>query len=103
MEFDDLKRIATENLRYSELPQGRMNWEKFSSFALTFDPRKENLNPDELAQIGEKVPSANHNIKVLRAFLYNWQRIWNNHTTEPPTSFFVEVSAVIELIRVRMM
>ena len=76
-----------------------MNWCKFSFFALTFDPRAENLTPDELSQIGEKVPSANHNVKVLRAFLYNWQRIWNNTTEEPPMIFFVKVSEVIELIR----
>jgi hypothetical protein len=76
-----------------------MNWNKFSSFALTFDPKKEHLTADDLAAVGEKIPSARHNVKVLRAILYNWQRIWNNTTEEPPASFFIKVNDVVELMK----
>lgn len=102
MESYNIKLIATENLRTSDLPSGRMNWHKFSFFALTFDPRVEHLTADELVQIGEKVPNENHNVKVLRAYLYNWQRIWNNTTEEAPPSFFIKVHEVVEMIRAKI-
>ena len=90
---DDIKLITIENLKLSDLPSGRITWHNFSFFALTFDPRSENLNEQELACIGEKIPSPRHNLKVLRAFLYNWQRIWNNTTEEAPASFYSDVGA----------
>jgi hypothetical protein len=102
MNFEEPKLIPTEDLQSSDLPRGRMNWNKFSSFALTFDPKAEHLTVDELTAIGEKIPSIKHNVKVLRAFLYNWQRIWNNTTEEAPASFFIKVQAVVELIREKL-
>jgi hypothetical protein len=99
MNFEEPELIATGDLEFSDLPCGRMNWNKFSSFALTFDPKKEHLTADDLAAVGEKIPSARHNVKVLRAILYNWQRIWNNTTEEPPASFFIKVNDVVELMK----
>ena len=102
MNFEEPKLIPTENLQLSDLPRGKMNWTKFSFFALTFDPSTEHLTDDELAAIGEKLPATKHNVKVLRAYLYNWQRIWNNTTEEAPASFFMKVENVVELIREKL-
>jgi hypothetical protein len=103
MDFREVGKIATNDLQLSDIPGGRINWEKFSTFALTFDPLFENLTTDELSHLAEAAPRPSHDIKVLRAFLYNWQRIWNNKTYEAPSDFYVKVQEVLEWIRAALL
>lgn len=90
--------IDTENLTKGDVPVGRINWLKFSKFALTFDPRRENLNEREMVEIGLNRPNSMQGVKVLRAMLYNRQRIQNNKTDDPPCNFFNEMRDLIKLI-----
>jgi hypothetical protein len=90
--------IDTGKLTKSDVPVGRINWLKFSKFALTFDPKKENLNEREMVEIGLNRPNSTQDIKVLRAILYNRQRIQNNKTDDPPCNFFNEMRDLMKLI-----
>lgn len=103
MAIHDVVKITTGDLQLSDIPRGRINWEKFSTFALTFDPLFENFTTDELSYIAEAAPRPSHDIKILRAFLYNWQRIWNNKTYEAPSEFYVKVQEVLEWIRAALL
>lgn len=90
--------IATSSLKKNDVVLGRINWENFSNFALTFSPLKEKLTNEELSEIGENIPKREHNIKVLRAHLYNWQRILNNKSYEPSKDFLQQAQEVMSWI-----
>lgn len=95
---DTEKIIATSSLKKNDVALGRISWESFSNFALTFAPLEEKLTNEELSEIGEKIPKREHNIKVLRAYLYNWQRIWNNKSHEPSKDFLHQAQEVMSWI-----
>jgi len=99
---DDENIIPTSSLKKKDIGLGEISWKKFSNFALTFDPLEEKLTNEELSAIGEKIPKQEHNIKVLRAYLYNWQRIWNNKSYEPPQDFLQQAQEVMSWIHEKL-
>lgn len=101
--FYEDKVIPTIDLKISDLPEGRLTWSKFSRFALTFDPRGEELTVDDMAEISKNFPRVDHTIKILRAFLYNWQRIQNNKTYEPSFEFLSDAQILVDWIRLQLL
>ena len=87
--------IPTSLLKKTDIPKNNINWKYFSEFALSFDPLAENLTKEDLIEIGKNIPNKTQNIKVLRAQLYNWQRIWNNKTYPAPQSFLMKMNEII--------
>lgn len=95
--------ILTTDLKKSHLPIGTIGWNEFSDFALTFDPRVDQLSEEEMAQMGERDPKESHTLRSLRARLYNWQRILNNqYNDDPSPEFYQKVSKIIGWMAVRL-
>lgn len=91
--------IRTEDLKKSDIPIGRINWKKFSDFALTFDPINESLSEQDLKTISTMKPCQSQSINVLRGFLYNSQRIWNHRSDDPDPITWQTIDSAIGWIR----
>lgn len=89
--------IPTVDLHKRDIPSGRINWRKFSDFALTFDPTSESLSDLELQTISRMTPNQSHEINEL--FLYNSQRIWNHRSDDPDAKTWKTIENAIEWIR----
>lgn len=94
--------IMSDELKISDLPSGRINWHKLSRFALTFDPVAENVTDEEGLAISKMQPNEAHNIRELRGFLYNFQRLWNQRTYEPSINDWKTVEMVMIWIREKL-
>ncbi|SRR5258705_341209 len=96
-----IKIIETKNLELSDLPRINANWEKFSLFALSWDPKTELVVgkfPYATYSIDQR-PNEDSSILEIRAYLYARQRWWNNQTHEIDAKSFYEIHKIIEILR----
>jgi hypothetical protein len=84
--------IATHDLRRSDVPYGRFDWDTFSEFALTFDPFSEPAEEYEQVQ-ASATPSDAWTATAIRYFLYCWQRIGNNQGQLTPEGIKLVLTA----------
>jgi hypothetical protein len=95
------KIIETKNLQANDLPRRHANWDRFSEFALTFDPTVELENgkfPFSTYSI-EQTPTENSTILEIRLYLYAQQRWWNNRADDIDDESFAQIHQIIELLR----
>ena len=96
-----IKIIATKDLKLSDLPRKDANWDLFTSFALTFDPRIELEDgnfPFSTYSI-EQTPTEDSMISEIRLYLYSQQRWWNHQTHEIDAKSLSKIHNVIEILR----
>jgi hypothetical protein len=91
--------ILTCNLTLDDIPLFPLSRGEFSRFALSFDPQREPFNDVERTQFEENKPHPLHSLKVLRAYLYSWQRILNNKTYDDFERLRAEFEEITEWIR----
>lgn len=91
--------IETRDLKLSDLPRINANWDRISSFALTWDPKIELRKDHQYRFSLYQVPSKNSTIVEFRAYIYHQQRSWNHQSREPDTKSLQEIHQAIELLR----
>jgi hypothetical protein len=89
--------IDSSTLAKSDIPAGPFKWATFSTFALTFDPRKEDLEDSERFALSA-VPEASWSVRALRCYLYSWQRIGNNQGVPSP-EVVGKIEKALEILR----
>ena len=96
-----MKIIETRDLKIGDLPRKNANWDRISSFALSWDPKVE--IKDEKHQFSlNHIPNENSTIMEIRAYLYHQQRSWNHQSREIDSKSLREIHQAIELLRSKL-
>jgi hypothetical protein len=94
------KRISSDNLQLADVPQDTDTWQVIGLFALTFDPKEDDLmklNKESLESL-----SGVSNMKRIRAHLFLEQRRWNHYGRMPDEEAMRQIRDLILLIRVKL-
>jgi hypothetical protein len=92
------KIISTKDLTISDLPRKNANWDRISSFALTWDPKVELIDKQYHFSLNH-LPNEGSSIIEIRAYIYQQQRSWNHQSREPDSKSLQKIHQAIELLR----
>jgi hypothetical protein len=93
-------RIATSDLKLSDVPEESADWHVIGRFALTFDPKE--VDPYSIKEQSFDAMTPNTDLVHLRSRLFLEQRRWNHFGREPDAPAIEGVRKILSLIKVKL-
>jgi hypothetical protein len=94
-------RIATKDLKDSDVPEVSSDWYNLGRFALTFDPKE--MDPYSIKEQDFNAMNPDTDLVHLRSRLFLEQRRWNHFGCVPDTVAMDGVRKIISLIKDKLM